>query len=313
MFFIKKIFSKTYKTFKKVFSLFYVREKSVILVLSLVIFVSVFVLSERAYLYFTKEIPVSGGAYSESIVGQPKTINPLFSSSNIPDRAISSLVYSGLTKVDEKGNIVSDLAEGWEVKEDGKQFIFKLRKNVKWHDGEPLLSHDVRYMVSIIQDPDYIGPLKNLWRGVSIETPDEYTVVFNLPSPQPFFIYNTTLGILPQNIWAEINIADIPYIEHNLRPIGSGMYKFKDITTDEENFIKGIALEKNDDFYSDKPFIESITFKFYKDSNEAVDALNKKQVMGTGDVSFENYPKLKKTERLRIFSYALPGYKAVFF
>lgn len=280
--------------------------------ITLVIFASLISLAVKEYIYFTHEVPQRGGTYVEGVTGQPKTINPLFAPSNLPDRDLSYLIYSGLTKIDENGNVVPDIAESWETLEGGKKVVFKLRKNLKWQDGEDLLSNDIQYTFSVIQDPDYAGPLKNQWKDIEIEIPDEYTVVFNLKSPQPVFIYNTTLGILPEHIWAGFAISDMPYVEQNFKPVGSGKFKFKENKTDESNFIKSITLERNEKYYSEKPNLDTVIFKFYKSKNDVFDALTKKDILGTCEIISDNYSKLKEWKRLKTFSYVLPGYKAIF-
>ena len=318
MFFISKIkeiflkyFRRARKKYSALFSYYFLREKILLFILAGIIILSLGFLLFKGYLFFTREIPLEGGSYNEGIVGQPKTINPLYSSSNLPDRVLVSLIYSGLTKISEDGNVVPDLAESWEVQEGGKKIVFKLRKNLKWDDGEQILSNDVRYTISVIQDPDYEGPLKNLWKNVNIDTPDEFTVIFTLGKPSSF-IYNTTLGILPEHIWARFEVKDLPYVEQNFRPVGAGKFKFKEIKSSKDNFIKDVLLERNENFYAEKPLLDSVIFKFYKNPQEVFDAFTKKEIMGITEVTPDTYSKIKKWERVRLFSYTLPNYKAVF-
>lgn len=275
-------------------------------------FSSFFSIGQKSYIRMTEEIPQEGGTYIEGILGQPKIINPLFSPSNPVDRIISSLIYSGLTKIDKNGNIAPDLAETWSMSEDQKKYTFKLRKNLKWHNGEPLLSNDIRYTIFVIQDPDYIGPLKNQWKNIQVETPDELTVTFQLENPSSIFLHNTTLGIIPEHIWAEHEISDLPFLEKNLSPVGSNSYKFSEIKTDKEGLIKNILLEKNNDYYSEKPKINNLLFKFYKNNENIFKALKEKEILATSDIPPENYNVVRDMERIKTFSYTLPNYKALF-
>src|SRR3990172_5533371 len=101
---------------------------------------------------FTPIVSRSIGAFSsktikpvfrEGLVGNPKTFNPLFSRMET-EKEINNLVFSGLTKVAANGSIVPDLAESIEIK-DNTQYIFKLKKNIRWHDGKNFSADDVVY------------------------------------------------------------------------------------------------------------------------------------------------------------------------
>ena len=104
------------------------------------------------YLEKTNLIPDYGGEYSEALVGAPQFINPILTSVNDVDRDIAALVYSGLTKYDKDGNIAPDLAEDYQVSQDGRIYTFKLRQNIKWHDGKPFTADDVVFTISAITD-----------------------------------------------------------------------------------------------------------------------------------------------------------------
>ena len=113
-----------------------------------------------AYLAFnisTVTVPDYGGVYREGIVGNPNAINPVLSQSNPVDQDLVGLIFTGLTRNDEKGEIVPDLADHWEISPDGTTYTFHLRQDVVWHDGAPLTAADVVYTISVIQNPNFQG------------------------------------------------------------------------------------------------------------------------------------------------------------
>src|SRR5512136_2693924 len=89
------------------------------------------------YSVSTEEVPDVGGTYIEGLAGNPRAINPLFADIRSVDLDIGALVFNGLTRINERGEIVSDLAERWEVSADARTYTFYLRSDVRWHDGQP--------------------------------------------------------------------------------------------------------------------------------------------------------------------------------
>ena len=121
------------------------------------------------YYSLTKKIPVPGGEYSEGIVGQPLYVNPVLAGGNDADADLAALVYSGLFKYDPDGKLVPDLAESFELSDDKLTYTMHLKKDVKWHDGEPFSADDVLFTIQVIQDPAFKSPLRQNWQGVGTE------------------------------------------------------------------------------------------------------------------------------------------------
>ncbi len=123
-------------------------------------------------------VPDVGGTYVEGLAGRPQAINPLLCQTNPAERDLVALVFNGLTRRNERGEAVPDLAERWEVSADGRTYTFHLRKRVKWHDGTAFGADDVVATFQALQDPAYPGVawLANLWRQVCVERLDALTV-----------------------------------------------------------------------------------------------------------------------------------------
>src|SRR3954452_2490437 len=145
-----------------------------------------------------------GGTFVEAMVGAPRYVNPLLASSDT-DLDLTHLVYSGLTRLDDHGTIVPDLAADWQISPDFRIYTFRLRPNLRWHDGQPLTADDVLFTTGLLRDPNFPGDtaLAASWREVGVDAPSESTIRFTLPATDASFMQLTTLGILPRHLWAD--------------------------------------------------------------------------------------------------------------
>nr|HMQ55393.1 ABC transporter substrate-binding protein [Anaerolineae bacterium] len=165
--------------------------------------------------------------YVEGVVGEPQFINPLLMQYNQVDQDLSALLFNGLVKVDGQGNIEPDLARSWEISPDKRRYIFKLRRDVRWHDGEPFTADDVVFTISLMKDPEFPGMpyLSNLWQAISVGKQDDYTVFFDLLEPFPTFVEFTEIGIVPQHLLSDVPVRDLLNHPFNLRPVGTGAFR----------------------------------------------------------------------------------------
>ena len=101
-------------------------------------------------------------------IGDASNLIPLLASDSASHN-IAGMVYNGLVKYDKDMNIVGDLAESWEISQNGLVITFHLRKGVKWHDGYPFTSADVLYTYQVTVDPKtptaYAGDFLKVKKG----------------------------------------------------------------------------------------------------------------------------------------------------
>lgn len=221
-----------------------------------------------------KQAPKQGGSYSEALIGAPKYINPLYAKVNDVDNDLVSLIYSSLLKRNGNGDLVSDLAESYSASDDGKIYRFKIRQGVKWHDGVDLTVDDVLFTFGIIKDKQYGSPLRAGFSGVEIRKIDNQTIEFVLSDSYAAFLELLDFGIMPRVHWEQIPANASNLAELNLKPIGSGPYKFKSLVKDKSGNLKSYKLEANTDYYGKAPYIEELNFIFFPDFASAVSSLN---------------------------------------
>lgn len=289
------------------------RDKMVVALLLLVA-ASAFVFWVRYfYVNVTNEVPKAGGEYTEGVMGQPIYVNPLLSQTSEADSDLVQVIYSGLFKYDNEGEIVPDLAESFELSEDKRVYTVHLKEGVFWHDGQPFTADDAYYTVTILQDPMYKSPLRQNWQGVTTQIVDGKTLSFELKNPYAGFMDSLTVGILPKHVWENISPEKFSLADCNLRPIGTGPYKFVDFQKDASGNILSYELVANKQYHLPVPYISRVNFNFYQDEDALLEAYNKKEVMGMSSIAPSKIGQLKNTKSTRIHELTLPRYFALFF
>jgi len=173
-------------------------------------------------------------------------------------------VLEGLTKINMDGKITPLLAESWSTDPDGKVYTFKLRKGVKFHDGEAFDSGDVKFSFERAKAPGSTNKAKKaVFDNISsVDTPDPQTVIVVLNNADGNFLFrmgeNTAVILDPKSAATTAT-----------RPIGTGPFKF-------DSWAKGsaITLVKNDQFRdAAKVQMKKVTFRFINDPAAQVAAL----------------------------------------
>ena len=199
------------------------------------------------------------------LASDPVSYNP-DAAMDDPTLMVLENVLSKLICFDYAGNLMPDLATSWDVSEDGLTVTFHLREGVKWHDGEPFTSADVKWSLEKIAAEGYSST--SLANMTACDTPDDNTVVLTLAQPDSSLIYNLAyygMSILPKHLydgqdWLTCDAATV-------KPIGTGAYKF----ADHQKSVS-VTLTANEDYYGEKPGCDTVIFSIIPDTNTAVQA-----------------------------------------
>lgn len=188
----------------------------------------------------------------------PARLNPLLATDS-SSAEIAGFLFNGLVKFDKDAlNIVGDLAQEYYF-EDEKTLIFKLRKNVKWHDGKSFSAADVIFTYKTLTSPQVVSPYSSDFRFVkSVEMIDEFSirVIYNEPYFKALEIW--MMGILPEHILRdEKNLMSSKF---NINPVGTGPYKLHQL-----EHSKNIILVAFDDYFEGRPKIDKISFSIIAD------------------------------------------------
>jgi peptide/nickel transport system substrate-binding protein len=167
----------------------------------------------------------------------------------------NALIFEGLVGLDGTLSPVPRLAESWTISSDGKTITFRLRKDVKWTDGEPFTSKDVAFTIDKIKTVK--API--LWRTYfatieSLDTPDASTVVVHYKAPYAPALVSWTVGILPEH-----RFRDGDFIDNiaNTEAVGTGPFK---LSRWEQN--GRMLLTANPDWWHSTPELGSIELIF---------------------------------------------------
>lgn len=203
------------------------------------------------------QTPVDGGLFVEASIGDATYLNPILATDSASND-INGLVYNGLVKYDENIKLVGDLAERWTISPDGKVIHFFLRKDVKWHDGVPFTSADVKFTFDKLVSSNTRTAFSADYLLVQkAETPSPYEFRVTYDKPFAPALESWGMGILPKHIW---ETDDIHTHAANRNPVGTGPYIFKEWIPDEK-----IVLEANPAFFREKPHISRYIYRIVPD------------------------------------------------
>ena len=245
----------------------------VVAILLLIMVASTVVIISKINKHIATVIPADGGSITEGIVGTPRFVNPVLALSG-PDKDLTKLVYSGLTRKNNSNEFIPDLAENYEISDDGLTYTFTLKDGVTFHDGTQVTAEDILFTIDRIQDPLLKSPERVSWEGVSAEQIDRKTVKFVLKQPYISFLDNTTLGILPSHIWSNIPTEQFSFSDYNLKAVGSGPYKVSSIQKKNSGVIESFELKSFRNFSLGKPYVDSINLVFFSNESNLTRALD---------------------------------------
>lgn len=303
----------TWSQLKKISALLSFTEKRLITISLLIMGGAVLWWGYSVYQTHITIVPAKGGVLSEALIGQPKFINPILAHTSDTDLDLSHLIYSGLLKYDERLALVPDLAERYSIDDEQKRYIFQLKDNLVWQDGNPLTADDIIFTIRAVQDSEWESPLLVSFKGITIDKIDNQTVAFNLPKPFAPFLTLMTTGLLPKHIWEDIPPASARLAEFNVKPVGSGPWQFHELKKDKSGNIHTYKLIPNQLYHEQKPNLEELIFKFYPDFLTAIDALNQNQVMSLSFLPTDLNSELIEPVKYNYHDLELPQYTALFF
>ncbi len=230
-------------------------------------------------------------------LGEPSTLNPILAMDSASS-VLNDWVFNGLLKVNEQLELEPDLAQSYHWSEDGKTITFILKKNIVWHDGAPFTAKDVVFTFHKILDPSTRTVRRSMvvvdGKPIQFKAINAYTVQAILPKPFAPFLTGMTMSILPHHLLEHVDIHTTTFNRH---PIGTGPFKFVSWQTGQ--YLK---IARFDHYFGQKAKLDTITVKIIPDSNNALIALQKKEIDAC-DIPPKDRERIQKLPHLSLFQY----------
>ncbi len=209
----------------------------------------------------------TGGFLVESSFADANILNPILSSDS-PSADVHEKLFLGLVKQDAfTGEIVGEIADSWEVSEDGLTYTFHLRDDITWSDGTPVTAADVKFTYEAIADEAVETPRKdNVALIDSIDAPDDQTLNINFSSVNCTALNDLTLGVLPAHAYSDF--ADVMESDFNTAPtITNGPFSFEEWVPDDH-----VTLVSNPGYYLGAPKVDGWSYRIFADQSSELAA-----------------------------------------
>lgn len=236
---------------------------------------------------------------------RPTIINPILTSGSI-SASLVELIFNSLVRINSQGMIEPDLAYGWEVTPDGKEYTFHLRRGVYFHDGKELTSEDVLFTYQKVIDPEVHSRFAPYFSCVErFEAPDARTFKVYLKDREFFFLQRMKLQILPRHL---LKNEDMAKTQFNFHPVGTGPFRLREWSPDGR-----IVLEANPGYYEGRPRLERIVIRPYEAVPQTWSALLRSEIDLAMFIMPEDAEFLKDDPAYRVYAYPGDLYCALFF
>ncbi len=252
----------------------------------LLVFSWFFLTKQLVAVYEKLSVPFVRPKIVEGVIGKPLALNPLFTQ-NDAEVDITSLVFRGLTRVTADGSFEPDLAESFSA-ENEKEYLFKLKKDIYWHDGKKFTASDVIYTVRTAQDPNLKSRYFDSFKDVKVEKLDDFTIKFILKESFSPFPGVLKLGIIPEHVSLK-----------RFKPIGTGSFRVLSSSLQKVTLTNGRV---------------NLIFKFYPNIQLALTALQLGEIGSLGGLGSEDLKQIKDSPQLKIYTTRLNSrFVAIFF
>lgn len=222
----------------------------------------------------------------------PKSMNPHSYNSDANLSYMSNFFDGLLQRPAPEGKLTPALATAWE-RQDALTWKFTLRKGVKFHNGNPFNAADVKFTFERMKDPKFSKFLNIANSIASIDTPDDYTVIFKTVKPVPWFAETMHQNFIVDKESSENRDSG----DYNTRPIGTGAYRFVE-------WVKGsyIRMEANPDYWEGAPQLKTVEIKPITEDATRFAAIAARQADILSGVPVPLIDRIKKTPTIELIS-----------
>lgn len=245
----------------------------------------------------TSVAPARGGTLVVAIGSDPGSLNPAVTSNGGVHTA-SEMMFNGLVGWGPDGKLVPELAESWTIEGGGTSYKFNLRQGVKWHDGQPFTSDDVKFTFEKALLKLHSRTLASVGGAKpTIETPDAKTVIFRFENPYAPLLQQlnvTEAPIIPKHVYESCtDLATVAGCPANKAPVGTGPFKLQSYT------IQEIKMVRNPDYFrAGLPYLDGMVERVIPDAGTQLLALENNEIDWVGSVPGPDIERVKANKAL---------------
>jgi peptide/nickel transport system substrate-binding protein len=227
-----------------------------------------------------------------AIQAEPSKLNPITYQDTEADFVLSQ-IHDPLVELTESGDYTSEGAviESYSLSEDGKTYSFKIKKGIKFHNGEELNAEDVKFSYESFMDETLGSPHRDYYSDIDeVVVIDDYTVEVRLKNRNVTFLTSARLRnkVLPKDY-----IEEVGWEGYEQHPIGSGPYEFV-----RHDPGQRIVLKRFDDYWQGPAKIPNLEFRFFPELTSAIMALQAKQIDFIAELPAEEFKALQNNPSL---------------
>ncbi|MBR5419376.1 hypothetical protein IK110_03965 [Candidatus Saccharibacteria bacterium] len=243
---------------------------------------------------------VKGGDYTEAVLGDIKSMNPLYAVTSA-EKSLSRLLFANLVSPDSSGHSKAELAKSVTSDKTARKWTLVLRDDIYWSDGEPITSDDVIYTIDLIRDNTAKTTVSADFAHVLVKRVDEQTVEFTLPSSYLDFMDTLELPLVPKHILGDISPALVYESEFSTKPVCSGPFVLNAMQMAAATSLNKstVYLKRNEKYYLSDTRLDVFTLKTYEKREDIITALNSAEVMATAELGIEDRGKINSDIELR--------------
>ena len=227
-----------------------------------------------------------GGGTLKALWWQGATLLQPHFASGTKDQEGSRIFYEPLAVWDNEGNLIPILAAEIPTRAngglaaDGKSVVWKLKKDVTWHDGKPFTADDCLFTWEFARDPASAAITAGVYKDIKVDKVDSHTIRVTFTKPTPFWAAAFVAAegmIIPKHVFGPYSGAKSREAPANLKPVGTGPYKFSDFKPGD--IVRG---EINQNYHMpNRPYFDAIEMKGGGDATSAARA-----VLQTGEYDY---------------------------
>jgi peptide/nickel transport system substrate-binding protein len=238
--------------------------------------------------------PEDGGTVVIGVIADPDNLLDVTCTSLSGQEIIEQMFLSLVDVREDYLGFDPSLARSWERSEDGKAVTFHLAPEARWHDGEPVTAHDVKFTHDLQTDP-VVGYAARSWKEFITEVvvEDDHTVTYRFDRDYPYQLMDASVGaVLPRHLLAEVPRAQLASCGFARKPVGNGPFRFV-----KWESMGSVELAANEDFFRGRPHLDRVVFRTIPEKTSLLVQLETGDVDVMEDVPPHEVARLEEGKR----------------